>query len=163
MPLRLEKYRVTARFTLPKMGLLGFDPEMGSSVNETPKGTCLHDSSSFEPSSVKIHRRVLEGNAKVRAKFRTPPLPTLTNLDTFGIYHYVHRWNQFSGCFSAQAWKKRVSVWYFYRQHCAKRKAPVFNLLRGRFGGFSPRWGPTLHRWGWNLPNFTPIGATVKV
>jgi len=23
-----------------------------------------------------------------------------------------------------------------YRQHCAKRKAPVFNLLRGRFWGF---------------------------
>jgi len=28
---------------------------------------------------------------------------------------------------------------------------PVFNLLRGRFWGFSPRRGDTLHRWGWNL------------
>ena len=25
-----------------------------------------------------------------------------------------------------------------YRQHCAKCKAPVFNLLRGQFWGFSP-------------------------
>jgi len=25
---------------------------------------------------------------------------------------------------------------YFYRQHCAQRKPPVFNLLRGRFWGF---------------------------
>jgi len=33
----------------------------------------------------------------------------------------------------------------YYRQHCAQRKAPVFKLLRGRFWGFSPRWGDTLH------------------
>ena len=39
----------------------------------------------------------------------------------------------------------------FYRQHCAKRKAPVFRLLRGRFWGFSPRSLNILHRWGWNL------------
>jgi len=53
-----------------------------------------------------------------------------------------------------------------YRQkHCAKRKLPVINLLRGRFWGFSSRRGDRLHRWGWNLarrrgppflPNFTP-------
>jgi len=41
---------------------------------------------------------------------------------------------------------------------------PVFNLLRGRFWGFSSRRGDTLYRWGWNLawrsvPNFTPIGV----
>jgi len=35
-----------------------------------------------------------------------------------------------------------------YRQHCAE---PVFSLLRGRFWGFSPRTGNTLHLWGWNL------------
>ena len=52
---------------------------------------------------------------------------------------------------------------------------PVFSLLRGRFWGFLPRRGDTLHRWGWNLawrrgpkvpssmPNFTPIGATTRV
>ena len=52
---------------------------------------------------------------------------------------------------------------------------PVFRSLRGRFWGFSPRRGHTLHRWGWNLawrrgpkvpssmPNFTPIGATTRV
>jgi len=33
-----------------------------------------------------------------------------------------------------------------------QRNAPVFKLLRGRFWGFSPRRGYTLHRWGgWNL------------
>jgi len=41
-----------------------------------------------------------------------------------------------------------IQFWYFYWQHCAKRKAPVFNLLRGRFWDFSPRMGDTLHRWG---------------
>jgi len=40
---------------------------------------------------------------------------------------------------------------FYYRQHCAKHKLQVFNLLRGRFWGFSPRRGDTLHRWGWNL------------
>jgi len=28
---------------------------------------------------------------------------------------------------------------------------PAFSLLRGRFWGFSPHRGDTLHRWGWNL------------
>ena len=28
---------------------------------------------------------------------------------------------------------------------------PVFNWLRGRFWGFSPRRGDMLHGWGWNL------------
>jgi len=54
-----------------------------------------------------------------------------------------------------------------YRQHCAQRKPPVFNLLRGRFWGCSPRRGVTLHRWGLNLARrrgpFTPIGATARV
>jgi len=36
----------------------------------------------------------------------------------------------------------------FYQQHCMQRNAPVFNLLRGRFWGFSPHRGDTLHRWG---------------
>jgi len=58
----------------------------------------------------------------------------------------------------------------YYRQHCTKRKTPVFNLLRGRFWGFLPHRGDTLHRWGeiWHegpssVPNFTPIGTTVRV
>ena len=37
-----------------------------------------------------------------------------------------------------------------YRHHCAKRNMPLFNLLRGRFWGFSPL-GDTLHRLGWNV------------
>jgi len=40
---------------------------------------------------------------------------------------------------------------YSYRQHCEKRNAPVFNLLRGRFWGCSPSGGDMLHRLGWNL------------
>ena len=49
---------------------------------------------------------------------------------------------------------------------------PVFNLLRGRFWGFSPRRGDALHRnWGEirhgggdrSVPHFTRIGATVRV
>jgi len=55
----------------------------------------------------------------------------------------------------------------FYRQHCSQRNAPVFNLLRGRFWGFSPHRGDTLHRRGWNsawrMPNVTAIGATIRV
>jgi len=27
----------------------------------------------------------------------------------------------------------------------------VFSLLSGRFWGFSPLRGDTMHRWGWNL------------
>ena len=46
----------------PKLGFSGdFTPKMGSNVNETPKMDILarvHDSTSFEPSSVKIRRRV---------------------------------------------------------------------------------------------------------
>jgi len=38
-----------------------------------------------------------------------------------------------------------------YRQHCAQRKAPVYQLLRGRFWGFSSCRGDTLHWWGWNF------------
>jgi len=62
-----------------------------------------------------------------------------------------------------------------FRQHCAQRKALVYKLLRGRFWGFSPCRGDTLHWCGWNLvrrsgqkvyssmPNFIPIGATIRV
>jgi len=58
-----------------------------------------------------------------------------------------------------------------YRQHCAQRKPPVFNLLRGRFWGFSPRAtrctvGGEIWRGGGvpsSTPNFTPIGATTRV
>jgi len=42
----------------------------------------------------------------------------------------------------------RVLVKCNYRQHCAKRNLPVFNLLRGWFRGFSPRRGDILHRLG---------------
>jgi len=38
----------------------------------------------------------------------------------------------------------------YYRQHCAQYEM-VCKLLRGRFWGFSPSRGDTLHRWGWNL------------
>ena len=35
-----------------------FTPKMGSNINETPKGQPLRESASFEPSNVKIRRRV---------------------------------------------------------------------------------------------------------
>ena len=43
----------------PKLGFWGyFNSKMGSNVYETPKGTSLPESASFEPSSAKIRRRV---------------------------------------------------------------------------------------------------------
>jgi len=63
----------------------------------------------------------------------------------------------------------------FYRQHCAKRKARVFNLLRGRFWGFfapherqvapmGVKFGIDEGTKGLLLhANFHPIGATVRV
>ena len=53
--------------------------------------------------------------------------------------------------FWSAAFKIMYKLHFCYRQHCAQRKPPVFNLLRGRFWGFSPRRGYTLHRWEWNL------------
>ena len=54
-----------------------------------------------------------------------------------------------------------------YRQHCAKRNLPVFNLLRGRFEVFHPAgatrctdWGEIWHGGG---DQRSPIGATVRV
>jgi len=58
---------------------------------------------------------------------------------------------------------------------CAAQACRYLIYSRGRFWGFSPHRGDTLHRWGWNLarrrgpkvpssvPNFTPIGATTRV
>jgi len=64
-----------------------------------------------------------------------------------------------------------IALAYKCTYHYRQRNAPVFKLLRCRFWGFSHRRGDTLHRWGWNLawrvpssmPNFTPIGETVRV
>jgi len=50
--------------------------------------------------------------------------------------------------------------------HSAMRRYLIYS--RGRFWGFLPRRGDTLHRWGWNLgggssmPNFIPISATCR-
>ena len=44
-----------------------------------------------------------------------------------------------------------LPVSHYYWQRCAQLKPPVFNLLRGRFWGFSPRRGDTLHRLGWHF------------
>ena len=46
-------------FSPQKLGFSGdFTPKMESNVNETPKMQSLRESASFEPSSVKIRRRV---------------------------------------------------------------------------------------------------------
>ena len=50
-----------------------------------------------------------------------------------------------------ESWLLQKFPLHFYRQHCAQRKPAGIGLLRGRFWGFSPRRGDTLHRWGWNL------------
>jgi len=43
------------------------------------------------------------------------------------------------------------SAYIFFTGSIARSASlPVFNLLRGRFWGFSPR-RDTLHRWGWNV------------
>ena len=52
---------------------------------------------------------------------------------------------------------------YFAGSIARSANLPVFSLLRGRFWGFSPRRGDMLHRWGWNLANFTSIGAMTRV
>jgi len=39
---------------------------------------------------------------------------------------------------------------------------PVFSLLRGRFWGFSPRRGDTLHRWRWNLARRSPPSCQIS-
>jgi len=55
-----------------------------------------------------------------------------------------------------------------YRQHCAQRNAPVFNLLRGRFWGFSPTGairctdGGEIRHEGGNRAEFHTIGATIN-
>jgi len=42
--------------------------------------------------------------------------------------------------------------WYFITGSIARSASlPVFNLLTGRFWGFSPHRGDMLHRLGWNL------------
>jgi len=54
-------------------------------------------------------------------------------------------------CITSSLFNLLAALARHYRQHCAQRRPPVFNLLRRRFCGFSPRIGDTLHRWGWNL------------
>jgi len=59
-----------------------------------------------------------------------------------------------------------VCIKHNYRQHCVQRKAPVFNLLRGRFWGFLPHRGEGRGTFGpvpSCTPNFTPIGATTGI
>jgi len=69
--------------------------------------------------------------------------PRLWNsLPTHMSVSLICPWTLFTG-----NWKNIVRCTSaYYRQHCAKRNLPVFNLLRGRFWGFSPRRGDTLHR-----------------
>jgi len=51
----------------------------------------------------------------------------------------------------AEYWCFMNIIFNFYRQHCTKPNAPVFNLLTGRFWGFSPSfrcctdWGEIWH------------------
>ena len=54
LPVWLENF-----YSRSKIGVFGgLSPNMGCSINETPKGTFLRESASFEPLSVNIRRRV---------------------------------------------------------------------------------------------------------
>ena len=56
---RYHEFGLKIPIYAPKIGVLGdFTPWMESNINETQKGTSLHESTSFEPSCVKIRRRV---------------------------------------------------------------------------------------------------------
>jgi len=46
--------------------------------------------------------------------------------------------------------RRHILVVLFLPAALHKRKPPVFNLLRGRFWGFAPCSGDTLHWCGWN-------------
>jgi len=86
------------------------------------------------------------------------------------------RWTEGATC--VQQGDHHVGHWPTFLVTCSIARSanlPVFNLLRGRFWGFSPCRVDMLHRWGLNLawrrgpkvpsstPNFTPIGATTTV
>ena len=88
-----------------------------------------------------------------------------------GIHNYVGGMSTHANpCGTTTTWVVLVNTWLvsccgslaylFYRPHCAQRKPPAFSLLRGRFWGFSPRRGDTLHWWGWNLACRTGGGET---
>jgi len=59
----------------------------------------------------------------------------------------------------------------YYRQHCAKRKLPVFNYSEADFELFRPAGATRCTDEGeiWHggeassMPNFTPIGAMTRV
>ena len=70
--------------------------------------------------------------------------PTASPIARLSTSHTTH-------CYISLLWYHHHRHHHHYRQHCAQRNAPVLKLLRGRFWGFSPRRGDTLHRWGWNL------------
>ena len=75
---------------------------------------------------------------------------------TLGISSFFHRKQYGPRARHFTAYARVLLYPDNYRQHCAQRKAPVFKLLRGRFWGFSPRRGDTLHGWGWNLARRPP-------
>ena len=51
---------------------------------------------------------------------------------------YATNYTVFLMCCKTLLILRRCNFSVCYPQHCAKRKAPVFNLLRGRFWGFRP-------------------------
>ena len=82
------------------------------------------------------------------------------------LYHHA----KFGGAQISPAAEEAKTVEFFYWQHCAQRNAPVLNLLRGRFWGFSPA-GATHCTDGVKFgteevpssSKFHPIGATIGI
>ena len=55
---------------------------------------------------------------------------------------------KFGGAQISPAAGEAKNVDFFTGSIARSASLPIFNLLKGRFCGFSPRTGDTLHRWG---------------
>ena len=94
----------------------------------------------------------------------------------FAFVHLIRLENWCKNFWTYTLWKINVirdlHTSVCYRQLCRRAALPVFRLLTGRFWGFSPRRGDTLHRSRSNLagrnvrsslPNLTLIGSGLGV
>jgi len=109
------------------------------------------------------------------------PLVELWHLSENSIFAFP-RFVRQSRSTSHLRWQSKATsdCLLYYRQHCAQRKAPVFKLFRPILRFFAPqgRHVPPMGvkfdmegiEIGWrgtkvpsSMPNFTPIGGTIRV
>jgi len=76
------------------------------------------------------------------------------------LYHRA----MFGGAWISHATGVAKNVNFFYRQHCTQRNAPVRYLSYSvaDFQVFRPAGCTDGVKFGTSMPNFTPIGATVR-